>query len=152
MSSKKDFLLLIVTVLLIAGIIAMFVYDRNSAVLERTLDYDLPFSCEVVEMKKHGSLFSRSSYEAKIKISHENPDPMLNTIIEAYGVEGTLLSYHEFEDIKDKLFEDIDIVPEPEHETTLWMQNVETSDGHKITHFMCAESETEAYLYIYYTR
>ena len=42
--SKRDLTLITITILLVAGMVIMLFTDRNSAVLERTLDYDLPVS------------------------------------------------------------------------------------------------------------
>ncbi|MBR6879748.1 MAG: hypothetical protein IKN14_01530 [Clostridiales bacterium] len=150
--SKRDLTLIMITILLVAGMVIMLFTDRNSAVLERTLDYDLPVSSEIVEMKKHGSLFSRSSYEAKITLSIDAPEQLQSTIIKTYGVDGTYISQDEFETMKNDIFEGMTIIPSPQIHTTMWLQNVKTKDGHKITHIMCAEDDSHAYLYIYYNR
>ena len=70
MKGKKDVILVVVTVILVIVLIVGFIYDRNSALLERTNRYDFAVddNIEVVKMNKVGFLFERAAYEAKLKI------------------------------------------------------------------------------------
>ena len=74
MKSKKDIILVIVTVILVIVLIIGFIYDRNSALLQRTNRYDVSVdeNLEIVKMNKVGFLYARAAYESKLKIKDNN--------------------------------------------------------------------------------
>ncbi|MBO4638078.1 MAG: hypothetical protein J5685_13175 [Clostridiales bacterium] len=150
MSRDKILIGLTVILLIILGVV--FWYDRNSAVLERTLPYQLTDDMKIVEMNKHGSLFARSSYEVKIRISHEDPESVMDMISEAYDFGGGFIGPEEYADFSNGLFDGFRIRPNPEPNTFIWVMSAKDEGYHEVTHIICSESATDAYLYIYYNR
>ena len=140
------------TLILIIAMGVMFFNDRNSAVLERTLQYELTDDMQIVQMKKHGSIFSRSAYEARIRIDADNPEAAVELISEAYDFGGAVFPPPDYEDLASQIFDGIDIIPHPEENTAVWVMSCRDDNFHEVTHIMCAEGTGEAYLYIYYNK
>lgn len=149
---NRNIVLVCLTVVLLLGAFFMFFNDRNSAVLDRTLQYELTDDMQIVQMKKHGSVFSRSSYEARIRIDANNPEAVVERIATAYDFAGALFPPLEYADLATQIFDGITIIPHPEEKTSVWVMSCIDDNGHEITHIMCAEGPGEAYLYIYYNK
>jgi hypothetical protein len=136
-------------------IVAAF-YDRSSALLDRTLAYDLPDYAKIEEIDKHGFMFYRVGYEAKISINAYKPEDILTCFVQGYDFSGNMLSPADYEEISSEMFENeysyVRIKPQPAPGSSIWMMEVITEEGHRILHFIDIEAGDHAYLYIYYVR
>ena len=153
---KKDKILAAVTILTVVILVVCVIYDRSSALMARTLAYTLPNDTKLIDIDKHGFLFYRVSYEAKVEINPEHPEEILTCFLEGYGDSGRMLSRDEFDTMTQYMFENfysyVEIRPEPSSGTSIWMFETDTPEGHHILHFMDLEEGNHGYLYIYYVR
>lgn len=153
---KKEKILVAVTVIMVLVLAVCAYFDRTSALMGRTLAYELPADTKVVDIDKHGFLFYRVGYEAKVEINPENPEEILDLFTTCYGNTGEQLSYSDFEATANYMFENfysyVSLKPQPLPGTGIWMQDSDTADGHHILHFIDLEEGNHAYLYIYYVR
>ncbi|MBP5179954.1 MAG: hypothetical protein J6127_01535 [Clostridiales bacterium] len=153
---KKEKILIVVTILVVALLLVATYYDRSSALLKRTLAYRLPDYARVDSIDKHGFMFYRVGYEAKISINAAKPEDILTCFVQGYDFSGNMLSLDEYEEISNDMFENeysyVKIRPQPAPGSSVWMMEVITEEGHRIVHFMDIEAGDHAYLYIYYVR
>jgi|GEM_PF-851598 len=156
--TTRDKVIVAITVILVIGLFAAAFYDRNSALLSRTLAYEIPEDLELVDIDKHGFMFYRVGYEAKFEIDPENPEEILQQFVIGYDFSGTMLSESEYREVaelyfgEDGEFSYVDLQPAPASGTSVWMMQVITEDEHEIVHFIDLEAGNHAYLYIYYVR
>ena len=154
--SKKEKTLIAVTVVMLLLLAVCLFYDRTSALMARTLGYELPSDTKLVDIDKHGFMFYRVGYEAKVEINPENPEEILTVFVEKFGDSGTPLSYSDYELTANYMFENyysyVDIKPQPLDGTIIWMQEADLEGGHHVLHFIDLEEGDRAYLYIYYVR
>jgi len=154
--SKKEKILVTVTLIMVILLVVCFVYDRTPALMGRTLDYTLPEDTRIVDIDKHGFMFYRVGYEAKVEINPENPEEILTLFVENYGDSGNPLSYSDYEMTANYMFENyysyVDIKPQPLAGTIIWMHEADLEGGHHVLHFIDLEEGDRAYLYIYYVR
>lgn len=154
--SKKEKILVTVTTVMVIIMIACFVYDRTPALMSRTLAYTLPEDTKLVDIDKHGFLFYRVAYEAKVEIDANNPEELLTLFVQAYGDSGRMLSMEEYTTMTDYMFDNFysytKMHPSPAPGSYIWMQEADTADGHHVLHFIDIEEGDRAYLYIYYVR
>ncbi len=153
---KKDKILVAVTVIMVLILIVCFYFDRSSALLSRTLAYDLPSDVKLVDIDKHGFLFYRVAYEAKFEIDPENPEELLQCFVQGYEDSGRMLSQEEFDTMTEAMYVNyydyVNLKPNPAPGSHVWFQEADTPDGHHVMHFMDVEEGEQAYLYIYYVR
>lgn len=153
---KKEKILVAVTVIMVIILGVCLFYDRTSALMARTLSYDLPEGAKVVDIDKHGFLFYRIGYEAKVEINPEYPEDMLERFIDSYGESGRMLSGSEFATLASYMFDNyysyVDIKPAPAPGSSVWMQEADIPGGHHVLHFLDIEEGDHSYLYIYYVR
>lgn len=153
---KKEKILVAVTILMVAILAACFYYDRNSALIHRTLPRDLPDDIKLVDIDKHGFMFYRVGYEAKYEIDPNNPEEMLIYFDQVFGQSGEMLSGYEYQIMADYMFDNyysyVDLKPNPVSGTGVWMQEADIEGGHHVLNFIVLEPGDHAYLYVYYTR
>lgn len=154
--TKKEKILVTVTVIMVLLLGVCLFYDRSSALMARTLAYELPSDTRLVDIDKHGFMFYRVGYEAKVEINPECPEEILVLFDQNYGDIGEQLSNSEFETTANYMFDNyysyVSLKPQPLPGTAVWMQDTETEDGHHILHLIDLEEGDHAYLYIYYVR
>lgn len=152
----KEKILVAVTTIMVIILIVCAIYDRTPALMARTLAYDLPEDTRVVSVDKHGFMFYRVGYEAKVEIDPANPEEILTCFVQGYDDSGYMLSQEEFEAMTGYMYENyysyVDLKPNPAPGSTVWFQEADTPDGHHVMHFMDIEEGDHAYLYIYYVR
>ena len=155
-SQKKEKILVAVTVVMVVILIAGFIYDRTPALLKRTLNYKLPEDTRVVDIDKHGFLFYRVGYEAKVEINAYNPEEILTCFVQGYDYSGEMLERSVYDAVSSEIFSEYysyaKIKPDPAPGSSVWMMEITTEEGHRILHFMDIEEGDHAYLYIYYVR
>ena len=152
----KEKVLVAVTAICVIVLIVCLIYDRSSALMERTLRYTLPEDTKLVDIDKHGFLFYRVSYEAKVEIDPENPEEILTCFVQGYDDSGRMLSGEEFEvmtsSMRESFYDYVDIWPHPAPGSYIWFQEADDKDGHHVLHFIDLAEGDHAYLYIYYVR
>lgn len=157
-SNKREKTMVTVTIALVIVLIISFIYDRNGAVLKRTLAYELPDDAKIVEMNKYGFSFYRVGYEAKILVNADNPEEILQCFVDGYDFSGSMMSGSEYADLQNLIFAEdgelsfAKIKPEPAPGSGVWMCEVVTQDDHTIVQLLDIEAGDNSYLYIYYIR
>jgi hypothetical protein len=156
MKGKKDVILIIVTVILVIVLIVGFIYDRNSAVLQRTNLYDVSVddNLEVVKMNKVGFLYMRAAYEAKLKIKNGNAQDYIITLASVYGGMGQMFDYTQYKQYESEVLTNVSIKPNPMQDSFIWVLGapLKENSSENIVYIISLEGENEAYIYLYYSR
>ena len=156
MKSKKDIILVVVTVILVIVLIVGFIYDRNSAVLQRTNLYDVSVddNLEVVKMNKVGFLYMRAAYEAKLKIKNGNAQDYIITLASVYGGMGQMFDYTQYKQYESEVLTNVSIKPNPMQDSFIWVLGapLKENSSENIVYIISLEGENEAYIYLYYSR
>ena len=156
MKGKKDVILVVVTVILVIVLIVGFIYDRNSALLERTNLYDFAVddNIEVVKMNKVGFLYARAAYEAKLRIKDGDAEGYIITLASVYGGKGQMFDYDQYKQYEADVLTNVSIKPEPMQDSFIWALGapLKENSSENIVYIISIESESEAYIYLYYSR
>ena len=156
MKGKKDVILIVVTVILVIVLIVGFIYDRNSAVLQRTNLYDVSVddNLEVVKMNKVGFLYLRAAYEAKLKIKNGNAQDYIITLASVYGGMGQMFDYTQYKQYESEVLTNVSIKPNPMQDSFIWVLGapLKENSSENIVYIISLEGENEAYIYLYYSR
>ena len=156
MKKKTDIILVVVTVILVIVLIGGFIYDRNSALLERTNYFAIngDDNLELVKMNKAGFLYMRAGYEAKIKIKDGNAENYIIRIAETYGGAGQMFDYAQYKEYEANVLNKVTLKPDPREDSFIWVLGVplEEKSTKNIVYIVSIEGEGEAYLYLYYSR
>ena len=149
--SKKDKILIVITIILVAVLIGGFVWDYNGFLLKRTLKIEITDDMDVISMNKAGTLFYRKAYEARIKLPREKAEDELNLIIQTYGADPEIMSDVDFAHFADESFKSELLKPQPVSGTEVAV--VKATDGDDLVTFMMdVENELDAFIYVYYYR
>ena len=156
MKKKTDIILVVVTVILVIVLIGGFIYDRNSALLERTNYFAIngDDNLELVKMNKAGFLYMRAGYEAKIKIKDGNAENYIIRIAETYGGAGQMFDYAQYKEYEANVLNKVTLKPDPREDSFIWVLGVplEEKSTKNIVYIVSIEGEGEAYLYLYFSR
>lgn len=150
--SKRDKTLLTVTIVLIIALIFSVIWDINSFVLKRTLDFEITEEMEIDSMRKYGMMFYRKAYEAKIRVSTSDAETVLNNIVNEINQSPDIMTYERYTAFAADTFNKEYYRPHPTEGTEVVVIKSKTSSGDYATIMMDVESETDAYIYIYYSR
>ncbi|MBO4243283.1 MAG: hypothetical protein J5883_08385 [Clostridiales bacterium] len=149
----KNIKLIIVAVVLVLITAGLYLFDSSEKLVRRTNDFELTEDMEIVKVKKHGIPSFRAAYEAKIKVDHSDPWKTVDLLVEAYpGLQCDILSYENYQATADDLFDGYSLIPTPEYNSNVWIGVYSDVDEHEYVFFIDSESQTDAYLYIYYSR
>ena len=150
MKGKKDVILIVVTVILVIVLIVGFIYDRNSAVLQRTNLYDVSVddNLEVVKMNKVGFLYMRAAYEAKLKIKNGNAQDYIITLASVYGGMGQMFDYTQYKQYESEVLTNVSIKPNPMQDSFIWVLGapLKENSSENIVYIISLEGENEAYI------
>ena len=156
MKSKKDIILVIVTVIMVIILVVGFIYDRNSAVLQRTNKYDVTVdnNLELVKMNKVGFLYARAAYEAKIRIKDGMADNYIISLATVYGGSGQMFDYPQYKQYEADVLTNVSIKPNPREDSFIWVlgTTLKENSNENIVYIISLEGEGEAYIYLYYSR
>ena len=156
MKGKKDVILIVVTVILVIVLIVGFIYDRNSALIERTNLYDFAVddNIEVVKMNKVGFLFARASYEAKLKIKNSDAEGYIISLATVYGGKGQMFDYEQYKKYEADVLSNVGIRPNPMQDSFIWVLGAPLKENstENIVYIISIEGVNEAYIYLYYSR
>lgn len=151
MKNGKLVLLVFLVVAFIGYTIFAVQRDKNEELLARTQPIPLGNGIELVEMKKHGTIYHRTSYEAKISIPHSDPEAVVAYLSEMYGFEGQFMAYSDYVVFSDQIFSGTSFTrPKVEQGTTVWVQGVGEDRGANVVNIIVSEDASHAYLYVYY--
>ena len=155
MQKKSDIILICVSVILVIVLIGGVIYDRDSALLERTnyIVINGDDNLEIVKMNKVGFLYMRAGYEAKLRIKDGLAAKYIVRIAETYGGEGELFDYSQYKEYETKVLDRVTIKPNPLQDSFVWMLGVplEENSSKNIVYIVTLENDG-AYIYLYYSR
>ena len=150
--NKKDKILIVVTSILMIVLIGSYIWDINKFVLKRTMDIEVTEEMNVISMKKYGLLFYRKAYEARIQLPRENAEAKLTDIAAKYGMAPEVYSYEDYQTFAAQTFKSEILKPEPQVGTEVAVLKTFNADGDYITYMMDVENDTDAFIYVYYSR
>ena len=155
MQKKSDVILICVSVILVIVLIGGVIYDRDSALLERTnyIVINGDDNLELVKMNKVGFLYMRAGYEAKLRIKDGQAAKYIVRIAETYGGEGELFDYEQYKEYEAKVLDRVTIKPNPLQDSFVWMLGVplEENSSKNIVYIVTLENDG-AFIYLYYSR
>ncbi len=150
-SSKRDKILIVVTVVLLLVLAGSFIYDRNDFVLARTLKIEMTDDMKVVSMSKYGVMFYRKAYQARIRTDIDKAEEKLEQIATTYNAGVEIYDYEAYKQFASETFQKEIIRPEPVVGTEVAV--VKATDGdHLVTFMMDVETDSDAFIYVYYNR
>ncbi len=154
--SRKDVVLIVVTVILFLIMVGGFIYDNNGALLDRTnlIPISKDENLEVVKMEKVGFLYSRSSYEAKIRIKDGMWQQYIDVIYTYYEGSGMIMMTPDFEDYKNITLNEVNIKPEPTEGSYVFIfgSTIKASSRENVVYILDQEDDGNSYMYIYYSK
>jgi|GEM_PF-811364 len=121
--SNKDIGLIIVTVIMVGVLIGGFIYDRNEELLDRTNNFLIAEdeNLEIVKVEKAGFLYSRTAYEAKLKIVDGYWESYYLGIANIYDNDGQILTPTQYHDYASEALTAVAIKPEPASTSAIWV-------------------------------
>ena len=150
---KKRVIILIVALVLIIGVtVGGFIYDRSDLLIARTTGIMFEEGYDIVTIHKHGFIFRRSGYEAKVRVPHDDPVKVIDAIYDRFGAEGAFLTYADYYALSKQLFEGERLVPKVESGSNVWTCGIEFEDKQNLYFVLVSEDSENAYVYIYYSR
>ena len=154
--SRKDVVLIVVTVVLFLIMVGGFIYDRNEALLDRTnlISISADDNLEVVKMEKVGFLYSRSSYEAKIWIKNGSWQSYIDPIQNAYQGSGAIMLTPDFQNYSDITLNEVTLRPQPSADAYMFLfgSTIKANSGENVFYVIDQEDDGNAYMYIYYSK
>ena len=151
--SKRDIIMIAITVILVGVMVGGFIYDRTPALLDRTNPFEISEdeNLKVVAIEKKGITYRRVYYEAKLAIKDNYWENYYVMIGELAGTTGKLMSREEYLEYEQKALSTAQIKPVPKSDGIVWMCGVEFDD-HSLVYLTSQEADGKTYLYIYYNR
>lgn len=154
--SRKDVVLIVVTVVLFLIMVGGFIYDRNGALLDRTnlIPISTDENLEIVKVEKVGFLYSRSSYEARIRIKNGMWQAYIDVIQNAYEGSGMIMLAPDFQDYSDITLNEVTLKPQPAPDAYIFIlgSNIKVHSNETVVYILDQEADGNAYMYIYYSR
>ncbi len=151
-NSKKDTILIIVTIVLVIALAAGLFYDRNTAVFDRTLKIERTEDMKILHMYKSGIMFYRNSYQAQVQIPTSRLGDFVTLVMNSYDFEPELYNYEDFVEQFSDVFASATIRPNPDPQSQIVILRGTDSDGNTVTFVVSIEGESIAFVYIYFTR
>lgn len=150
---KNEFILLIITVVLVIVIGIGFIRDNNKSLIDRTIGLEITDDMRINSMEKRGFLLYRSSYTAKIALSEEyDPQILIDAFGATYEATGEYLSPDQFSQFKTQVLDKEKIVPNPVAESYVYVLGVQDDNKNEVVYIIDLEAGDQAYLYIYFYR
>ncbi|MCQ2529522.1 MAG: hypothetical protein MJ108_10465 [Saccharofermentans sp.] len=150
---KNEFILLVITVILVIVIGIGFIRDDNKSLIDRTIGLEVTDDMRIDAMEKRGFLLYRSSYTAKIALSEEyDPQVLIDAFGATYEATGEYLSSDEFSQFKTQVLDNEKIVPNPVSGAYTYVLGVKDDKNNEVVYIIDLETGDKAYLYIYFYR
>lgn len=150
--SKKDTILIIVTIVLVVALAVGFIVDRNTAVFDRTLKIERTEDMKILHMYKAGTMFYRTSYQAQVQIPNSKVGDVVSSIMENYCFDTEIYSYDQYYSSFAKVFSGITLEPKPMEGSQIAVLRGEDDKGANVTFVISVEGESLSFIYIYYER
>lgn len=154
--SKKEKILIAVTVILVIVLGVGFYYDRNSALIDRTnrVAISKDANLRLEKINKAGFLYMRQSYEAKFRIMDNNWDYYFAAISAAYGAGGGVCGIDGYKEYESQALTKNTIKPQPKADAAIWIMGapIDNKTKQNVVYILDTEGDGNAYLYIYYSR
>lgn len=154
--TKKEAILIVITVILVIILGIGFFYDRNSALIDRTnaVAFSKDSNLKLEKMNKAGFLFARQSYEAKYRIVDNKWDIYFGRISQAYGGGGGLCGIEGYKQFESQALVKASIKPVPKADATIWIlgSKLGKDTTENVVYVIDTEGDGNSYLYIYYSR
>ena len=146
---KKKVTTIVVLLVIFATVLAVFfIRDEKEKVIKRKTGFDVPSYCSIEDYRPSGSIFRRTSFEAKIRIDTvEHMNEIIQTAYGLYGDDFHEIPLSEYNIQKYSLFEGQKIIPNPS--SVSWVIVGRRSPG-AVVMFVCMENNSTPYLYVYY--
>ncbi len=151
--SKRDIIMIAITVILVGVMVAGFIYDRTPALIDRTNPYAFSDdkNLKVIATEKKGITFRRVYYEVKMQILDGYWEQYYTKFDEEYGVPGTLMTNDEFDELSKTSFQTAGIKPVPASDSVVWFSGIEY-ETYSLIYVTDTEADGNTYFYIYYAR
>ena len=154
--NKREFILIIITVILVIVLGIGFYYDRTSALLDRTnaVKFSQDQNLELQKINKVGFLFARSSYEAKFKIKNIDWGSYVDLLSKAYGGGGGFCGIDGYKQYEESALSKVSLKPQPKSDALVWILGSKLGNNTEksVVYIIDEEVDGNAYLYVYYSR
>ena len=154
--SKKEKILIAVTVILVIILGIGFYYDRNSALLDRTnrVAISTDANLRLDKINKAGFLYMRQSYEARFRIVDNNTEKYFEILSKAYGAGGGFCAIDGYKEYETQALAKNTIKPKPKADAIIWIMGapIDNKTKQNVVYIIDTEGDGNAYLYIYYSR
>ena len=154
---RKELILIVITVILVGVLIGGYIYDNNTALLERTNNIAIKEdeNLEIVKVKKVGFMYARAAYEAKLRVKNNDWDYYILDIALNYGGTGQMLDYEQYKEFEASTLDGCTIKPNPREDSFIWIFGAhikENSDENVFYVVTREDADSKAFVYIYYSR
>lgn len=121
--SKKDIVLIVITVIMLGILVGGFIYDRTPALLDRTnfIDISGDDNLKVSDITKYGFMYNRVAYEAKIEIVDGYWEKYYLLLSNIYENEGQYMNFMEFNKYANQSLSSVSIKPKPSNDSIVWL-------------------------------
>jgi len=151
--SKRDIIMIVITVILVGVMAAGFIYDRTPALIDRTNPYEFSEdkNLKVIATEKKGITFRRVYYEVKMQILDNYWEQYYAMFGELYNTPGKLMSDVEFNEYSKTSFQNASLKPVPSADSIVWLNGLDYED-YSLIYVTDKEDDGNTYFYIYYAR
>ncbi len=154
--SKKEKILIFVTIVLVIVLAVGFYYDRSYALIDRTnyVVVSKDSNLKLEKINKTGFLYCRQSYEAKFRIINNKWEPYYDMISKAYGGGGGFCTIEGYKEFESQALTKNALKPQPKADATVWIMGAKLGPDttKNVVYIIDTEADGNAYLYIYYSR
>ena len=154
--TKKESILIVITIILVIILGIGFYYDRSSALIDRTnaVKFSQDSNLKLEKINKTGFLFARQSYEAKYRILDNKWDNYFGIISQAYGGGGGLCGIEGYKQFESQALTKVSLKPVPKADATMWIlgSKLGKDTAQNVVYVIDTEDDGNSYLYIYYSR
>ena len=121
--SRKDIVLIVITVIMLGILVGGFIYDRTPALLDRTNFFNISGddNLKVSDITKYGFMYNRVAYEAKIEIVDGYWEKYYLILSNTYENEGQYMNFMEFNKYSGQNLSNVSIKPQPSNDSVVWL-------------------------------
>ena len=149
--SKKDVILITVTVLLVIVWALGLVFDSNQRVFNRYIDFEQQDYMTITRMNKGGIMVFRNSFQAQVEIPTDEIGCALSLIMDTYDCIPEIYDANEFKAKYESYFVEGKLIPQPSEGTEVSFTQITTEKNQQIT-FVITQEGDKGYLYVFYLK
>ena len=154
--TKKEAILIVITIILVIILGIGFYYDRSSALIDRTnrVAFSQDQNLRLEKINKAGFLYMRQSYEAKFRILDNQWENYFEIISNAYGGGGGLCALEGYKQFESQTLTKNTLKPAPKSDALIWIlgSKLGSDTAQNVVYVIDTEVDGNSYLYIYYSR